>query len=249
MLRITTFKIAMKKNHYIFFFLALTSATGWCQGNFTLTVPVIYSSVELPNNWSPSTAISRQNQFNGTTLGYGANLNYSFSPSFLTRDRHFHLTIGVGYLKQRFDLRRPFDYVSPLKPIFYTDFYSYHCWQLSAGLTYNYPLSEHYFLSGNLSYNWLNSFRQEYTPTSNAGYGELTQVNKNRIDFGNTLMLTIGLNRRFANRYSLGLNALVPLYIRWRNDVIFKDDPTKYFDPKFSLGLSISVCYYLDRKP
>lgn len=219
------------------------------QNSFTFSVPAIYSSVEVPNNWSPPTAINRQNRFDGTSLGYGVNLNYSFWPSFLTRNRYLLLNIGVGYFKQRFDLQRPFDYVSPLQPIFYTDFYSYHCWQLSAGLTYNHPLSEHYFLSGNLSYNWLNSFRQEYTPTSNHGYGELTQVNNNRIDFGNNLMLTIGLSRRLANKYSLGLNVLVPLYIRWRNDKIFKDDPTKYFNPKFSLGLSMSVAYYLDSKP
>lgn len=221
------------------------------QSGFTFSIPAIYSKVSVPNNWSPPTAINRQNRFDGTSLGYGVNLNYSFRPAFMIKDKHILLNIGAGYFKQRFDLVRPFDYVSPLQPIFYTDFYSYHCWQLSAGLTYNYPLSKNYFLSGNLCYNWLNSFRQEYTPTSNHGYGELTQVNHNRIDFGNTLMLALGLNRNLGKRFSFGLNVLVPLYIRWRNDKIFKDDPTEFSHPKFSLGLNISVVYYLlnDHKP
>ena len=235
----------IRKFKFIFCLAYITSLTAFGQSGFTLSIPAIYSKVEVPNNWSPPTAINRQNQFEGTALGYGVNLNYSFFPSFLTRNKHILLNIGVGYLNQRFDLQRPFDYSSPLQPIFYTDYYSYNCLQLSGGLTYNYPLSKSFFLSGNLLYTWLNSFRQEYTPTSNYGYGELTQVNHNRIDFGNTLMLAIGLNRRLSNKFSLGLNVLVPLYIRWRNDKIFKDDPTEFSHPKFSLGFNISVAYYL----
>ncbi|HRK53186.1 MAG TPA: hypothetical protein PK185_04675 [Cyclobacteriaceae bacterium] len=229
----------------LFFLTCITSLYAFGQNGFALSAPVIYSKVEAPNNWSPPTAVNRLNQFNGTSIGYGINLNYSFRPTFITKNQHFFLNIGAGYYNQRFDLERPFDYVSPLLPIFYTDLYSYYCWQLSAGLTYNYPLSKNYFLSGNLSYNKLNSFRQEYTPTSNHGYGELTQVNHNRIDFGNTLVLAIGLNRNLGNGFLLGLNVLVPLYIRWRNDKIFKDDPTEFSHPKFSLGSSISITYRL----
>jgi len=225
----------------------MTSLYTFGQNSFTLTVPVIYSNVEIANNWSPPTSVNRQNQFDGTSIGYGVNLNYSFRPTFITKNQHIFLNIGTGYYNQRFDLERPFDYVSPLYPVFYTDFYSYHCWQLSAGLTYNYLLSKNYFLSGSLYYNWLNSFRQEYTPTSNHGYGELTQVNHNRIDFGSTLILAICLNRNLGNRFSLGLNVLVPLFIHWRNDKIFKDDPTEFSQPKFSLGSSISITYRLKK--
>lgn len=240
-----------RKTKLIFCLTYLTSLTVCGQSSLTLSLPVIYSKVEVPNNWSPPTAINRENQFKGTSLGHGINLNYSFRPAFLLKDKHILLNIGAGYFKQRFDIQRPFDYVSPVQPIFYTDNYSYHCWQLSTGLAYNYPLSKNYFLSGNLFYNWLNSFRQEYTPMNNHGYGELTQVNNNRIDFGNNLMLTIGLSRLIANRYSFGLSVLVPLFIRWRNDKIFKDDSTKYFSPELSLGLSMNVTFYLqnNRKP
>ncbi len=230
------------------FSMVLISLTAYGQSGFTLSLPVIYSKIAVANNWSPPTAVNRQNQFDGTSLGNGVNVNYAFHPTFIIKNKCVFLNIGAGYFKQRFALRRPFDYVSPLKPIFYTDNYSYHCWQWSAGLTYNYSFRENYFLSGNLSYSWLSSFRQEYTPTSNAGYGDITQINHNQIDFGNMLMLVIGLNRSLGNRFSLGLNVLVPLYIRWRNDKIFGDDPSAFYRPNFSLGSSISITYRLKSK-
>ena len=122
------------------------------QGNFTLSMPVIYSKVELPNNWSPPTAINRENKFNGTALGYGANVNYSFRPTTLIKNKHILMNIGVGYFTQRFNLKRPFDYDAPVQPIFYTNYYSYHCLQGLIGLAYNHSLSKNYFLTGNLSY-------------------------------------------------------------------------------------------------
>jgi hypothetical protein len=215
------------------------------QGSLTLSTPVIYNSVKLTNNWSPPTAVNRTNQFNGTSLGYGVSLNYTFRPTFLIKNQHLLLNVGAGYFKQRFDLRRPFDYTSPLKPIFYTDNYSYHCWQWSGGITYNYSLKKLYFLSGDLSYSWLSSFRQDYTPTSNYGYGNLTQINRNQVDFGNILILAIGLNRNLGNNVSIGFSVLSPLYTRWRNDKIFRDDTSEFSHPKFGIGSSIRATYRL----
>ena len=238
----------------IFNLLLIASIPSYSQGSFSLSMPVIYNTVEVTNNWSPPTAINRKNQFNGTSLGYGVNLNYSFRPTFIVKNHQLFLNIGVGYFMQRFDLQRPFDYVSPLQPIFYTDHYSYHCLQVLLGISYKYSINSDYFLIGNFSYSGLNSFRQQYTPTSNAGYGRLTQINHNQIDFGNMLMLAMGLNRNLGDRFSLGLSVLIPLYIRWRNDKIFKDDPTKYFHPKSmggnisSIGGNISIGYYLKSK-
>jgi len=228
--------------------LVLISPTADGQSGFTLSIPVIYSKIEVANNWSPPTAVNRQNQFDGTTLGYGVNLNYSFRPTFLIKNQHILLNIGVGYFNQRFDLERPFDYDSSVKPIFYTDYYSYYCLQGLVGISYNYSFSADYLLVCNLSYNWLNSFRQEYTPTYSVGTDHFTQINNNQMDFGNTLMLAIGLNRNLGNRFSLGLNVLVPVYIRWRNDKIFGDDPSTFYSPKFSLGSSISITYRLKSK-
>jgi len=231
--------------------LTLLSYTGYCQSSITLSTPVIYSRVEVANNWSPSTAINRKNQFDGTALGYGVNLNYSFRPTFIIKDKHILVNVGVGYFQQRFDIKRPFDYNSFINIIYYTDYYVYHCLNLSVGLSYNFPLGKNYFLTCNVSYFQQNSFRQDYTPTYssyNRGFDGFTQTNKNQIDFGKMLNLSIGINKDLGNRFSIGLSALIPVYIRWRNDTIFKDDPSTYYSPKFSLGSSISIAYHFKTK-
>lgn len=213
------------------------------QSSLTLSALRIHSRIEAQNNWSPPTAISRQDRFEGTATGYGASLSYSFRPAFLIKNPRISLNAGAGYFTQRFDMRRPFDYISPMQPIFYTDHYTYHCWHWSAGLTYKQPLNENYFLSGNLSYTWLRSFRQEYTPTN----GHASQDNRRPIDFGNLLVLALGINRKLGNRFSAGLDVLLPLYVRWRNDRIFKDDPARFSRPSFSPGLGIHVSYRLKK--
>jgi len=219
------------------------------QSSFTLSLPLIYSKLEMPNNWSPSTAINRQNQFNGSTVGTGITLVYSFRPTFIIKDKHISMNVGVGYFKQGFDIQRPFDYVSPAKPIFYTDYYSDHCLSWSLGVSYKYSLGANYFLTGNITYGLLSSFRQDYTPTySVVGTGYFTQTNYNRIDFGNMLMLAIGINRNISDCLSLGFNVIAPVYSRWRNDKIFKDDPSTSYGPKFSLGSSLSIAYLLKQK-
>ena len=237
-----------RKIRFIFFLTCMTSLYGFGQNSFTLTIPVIYSNVEVANNWSPSTAVNRQNQFDGTSLGYGVNLNYSFRPAFIIKDKRFLLNVGIGYFQHRFDIRRPFDYNTQVQPIYYTDYYVYHCLNLSIGLTYNLSLGKKYFLSGSLSYSQQNSFRQQYTPTYGPStYGFFTQTNHQQIDFGKILNLSVGINRNLGDRFSIGLNVLIPVYVRWRNDRIFKDDPSIFYSPKFSLGSSICLTYNLKR--
>jgi hypothetical protein len=230
-----------RKIRFIFVLNCMTSLYAFGQNSFTLTIPVIYSNVEVANNWSPPTAVNRQNQFDGKSIGCGVNLNYSFRAPFIVKNKSILFNIGLGYFKQKFDLQRPFDYVSPQEPIYYTDHYSYNCWQGSVGVTYSYPVNNKYSLSGNLSYCWLTSFRQEYAPTR--GYS--TQTNNGQIDFGKMLNLSIGINRNLGDRFSIGLNMLIPVYVRWRNDKIFGDDPSAFYSPKFSVGYSISIAYRL----
>ena len=227
--------------------LILLSLTTYSQSRFTLSMPLIYSKVEVANNWSPPTAVNRKNQFDGTALGYGVNLNYSFRPTFIIKNQWIFLNVGMGYFKQGFDLERPFDYVSPLQPIFYTDYYSYHCLQWSVGVSYKYSFNPNYFLTGSLSYSWLHSFQQEYTLLYTYLGSNRTQVNHNQIDFGNSLNLSVGFNKSIGSMFSVGLNILAPLYTRWRNDKIFKDDPSEFSNPRSSLGSSISICYRLNR--
>lgn len=52
----------------------MAALTALGQSAFTISIPAIYSKVEVPNNWSPPTAINRENKFAGTSLAYGVNL-------------------------------------------------------------------------------------------------------------------------------------------------------------------------------
>lgn len=205
---------------------------------------MIWSDVTVKDNWTPSTAPFYKEYLNGSAFGYGLNLNYSFQPKFLIKDKNFSVNIGLGYLVQRFDVSRPFNYYSPIEIIFYTDHYSYHCWQWTGGLTYSYPLNK-YNLVANISYGQSYSFRQVYTSKSE---NFSTQVNSNNMDFGKMLSLSVGVERYLGERFSLGLHFLVPIYTRWRNDKIFEDNPTTYYQPESSLGLSINVAYFLKEK-
>jgi hypothetical protein len=245
---------AMKRNFILiicFSLLCIVSPNSYGQNSLTINTPIIFSSIEVPNNWSPPTTINRENQFDGKAVGYGINLNYSFHPTFITKNKHISINVGLGYFQQRFDIKRPFDYNSFVYIIYYTDFYIYHCLNLSVGLTYYLPLSKNYFLTGSLYYNKLNSFRQDYTPTyssNNRGFDGFTQTNNNQIDFSDMLNLAIGINKKFGNRFSVGLSVLAPVFVRWRNDKIFKDDPATYYSPKFSLGFSGSAMYFFHQK-
>ncbi|MBS1490240.1 MAG: hypothetical protein JSS93_06920 [Bacteroidetes bacterium] len=101
-------------------------------------------------------------------------------------------------------------------------------------------------MNSTLTYYRLNSFRQDYTPTyssPNRGFDGFTQINYNNIYLGDILNLTIGINRKLGERFSLCLNMMIPLYTRWRNDKIFGDDPSTFTCPSYSLGGSISVAY------
>ncbi|MBX2965149.1 MAG: hypothetical protein KF845_03320 [Cyclobacteriaceae bacterium] len=226
----------------------LFSFTSYGQSTLSVSAPAIWSNVKVKNNWTPPTAPNYKEYLRGSAFGYGVSLNYSFQPKFIIKDKDLLINVGIGYFKQRFDIRRPFDYSSPLEPVFYTDYYSYHCLQGVIGVTYNYPIGVNYSLSGNLSYSWLRSFQQDYTPTSNHGYGHLTQTNHNQIDFGRILILSIGINRNLGDRFSLGLNLLTPVYTRWRNDRIFRDNPSTFYHPSFSIGASISATYHFKKK-
>jgi len=211
------------------------------QSNLFLSIPLVYSRTTIANNWSPPTAAGRQDYFKGYSWRSGFNLNYSFIPSFIPKTIDLRVCIGLGYVKQQFTIDRPFNYASPLEPVFYTDHYSYFCWEWSVGVAYYHSFNKQYFMSGILSYSGQHSFRQEYVPTT----GDSPQVGYSQIDYGKLVVLSIGINRNLSDKFSLGFNVLVPLYTRWRNDVIFGDDPSEFSNPAVSIGTSASVIYRL----
>jgi hypothetical protein len=213
-----------------------------------MSIPTIWSKVSIKDNWTPNTAPSYKEYREGTVFGYGLNLNYSFQPKFIIKDKHFSLNVGTGYFIQTFNVRRPFNYNTLNRPIYYTDNYSYFSWHWIGGVTYVYTIKK-YALTTNVSYMELKSFRQEYTPTYGpSSYGFFTQVSRQQIDFGKILFFNVGISRHFGDRLSIGISILVPVYTRWRNDAIFNDDPATFSKSEFSLGTALNVSYTFKRK-
>lgn len=218
------------------------------QSGLSMSIPTIWSKVSIKDNWTPITAPSYKEYREGTAFGYGLDFNYSFQPKFIISDKHFFLNVGVGYFNQTFNVTRPFNYNTLNRPIYYTDNYSYHNWQWIIGVRYTYRLNK-CDLIANLSYTELKSFRQEYTPTYGpSSYGFYTQVNRQKIDFGKMLFFDVGLNKRLGDRFLIGLNIIVPVYTRWRNDTIFNDDPATFSKPEFSIGSSLHGSYIFKNK-
>jgi hypothetical protein len=213
------------------------------QSSLSLSFPMIWSDVKVKDNWTPPTAPNYKEYREGSAFGYGITLSYSFQPRFIIKDKHFFFDIGTGYFSQKFEIRRPFDYVSMFDLIYRTEYYIYRNWLWTAGLTYNYQIKRRIILVTKASYIGLHSFRQEYTPTS----GDLTQKNKKNIDFGEMLTINVGLDKKLGNRFLAGIHISLPVYTRWRNDVVFKDDPSTFSQPNFSLGAVVRIQYLLKK--
>lgn len=205
-------------------------------------LPLIWNNVTVKDNFIPPTSPVYKEYRSGSALGYGINLNYSFQPSFIFKNKKnvFAVSIGGGYFNQRFKIVRPFNYNSPIYILYYTKHYSYECLQGAVGLRFNQPLRKEYFLVGSITYSIFKSFQQNYTPTD---LNNSIQTNRNQIAFGNSFVLGLGIDKKIGKKISLGLKALIPLYTQWRNDKIFNDSPSTFYRPGFSFGSSINVSY------
>ena len=234
----------MKKILPLLFVCCLTCRL-FCQNSFTLSTPIIFSTASVPNNYSPPTAYNRQDKFNGSALGLGMNLTYSFNPNFLLKNKKLFFDIGLGYFKQYFSVNRPFDYPSPLFIIFYTKDYSYDCISGLAGVSYHYQLPKDLSIKVTAMFNILNSFRQSYVPTypNSDAY-----VSHNQFKYGDFWLGSIGLRKKVISKFVIALDVIIPVNTRWRNDKIFNDNPSTFYGAQHNVGLSISMSYDLNPK-
>ncbi len=208
------------------------------QSNFSLTVPGIYTAVKVRNNYGPPRDIS------GNAITYGVLIAYSMHPTIITFNKRLVIDLGAGYLNHKFNIERPFHYNSPSQILYYTKDYAYDNLVAIVGLTYLYELRKSYLVNASASCTLLRSFHQQYTPTYNSGSDHFTQESDQHFNFGFTASLSCGLSKKI-NRYSFGLNAMVPVLSQWRKDPIFEDDPSKYFHPGFSLGANLLFKYWI----
>ncbi|HEY0057914.1 MAG TPA: hypothetical protein VGB56_02205 [Flavisolibacter sp.] len=214
------------------------NCSSYCQGKkglneIAISIPSIWSHVEVTQGNGPV------NEKEGGAWGYGLNAAYS-----RTIFKGFFLTGGLGIFRQNFSLSRPTDYDDGVTSLLYsTSKYGYGCLHSLIGLGYNFPVKRGYFLKGSLTYNQLNTFSQEYTLAIMPPSGNDEVKRSEKYLFGRTYNAALGLRRLASGPFVYGIDAVVPVYTRWRKDPRFREDPAEHYSPRFSAGINISAAF------
>jgi hypothetical protein len=174
----------------------------------------------------------------GNASSYGFNVNYS-----KTLLKHFFIVGGIGLNKQRFNVTRSIDYDDGTTGLLYsTSKYSYDCIHSLIGVGYNHFFKDNYLLKGSLTYNQFHTYRQQYalsfTPPP-PGSNKIKADSK--FLFGQSYNTSIGVRRFVGNSFSVGIDAILPVYTRWKKDRKFGENPNEYYSPKLSAGVNMSA--------
>ena len=194
----------------------------------TLSIPFVYNKYEVTNLIGPSRQIEGKGWSNGINLSYSRNF---FNELFVTA--------GFGYYNQVFNIHRPFDYSTPLFPLFTTSEYSYKSIQWLIGVGYTYSLKKNYSIKGIITYNQFQSFVQVYQPETN----NPEQVNNNNFHFSNSFAFSLGVHKKIAQEIVLGSAILLPIGMMWRKDKIFEEDSSEFNKSKSAIGFNITIGY------
>jgi len=201
-------------------------------------------SISIPVIWNNSEAtfyrLGSPMYPSGKAISYGININHS-----RIIYKNLYGIIGIGYFKQKFGIKRPFKYDSPLAFLFFTDSYKYDNAQFYGGVGYKLDISKVFALKGYLTYNQFYSFRQKYTNHSEAS----DQINHKFISIGRMINLNIGVEKNITKKISIEFDALLPVSTHWNNDEIFvkydySNDTQQIGRTKFSIGTIISCNYH-----
>lgn len=200
-----------------------------------ISIPVIWNNSEATYY-----ALGNRKEPSGKGTSYGININHS-----RTLYKNLYGIVGIGYFKQSFNIKRPFSFASPTEPLFRTEFYYYNNLHWFIGLGYRKIINEKFILNSKINYNYFHSFRQKYIVNKEF---KTWQVNKKSISLGQMINLNLGLEENINNKFSIGVDAIFPLFAKWNNDEIFfkydySNDTQQIARNKFSIGIAIS-CYY-----
>lgn len=196
----------------------------------TISIPFVWNKYEITNLIGPTRLIGGS--------GWSKGINLTFSKP-LRKD--FLLCGGVGFYEQNFDLHRPFDYTSPTKPLFTTRQYVYQNIQWIIGGVYRIRLSNSISIICQVTYNSYHSFKQVYyTETNNP-----EQVNNRNIDLGSSINFSLGMRKKVGEKLLIGADALLPFAMKWRKDIIFRENTSEFHEAKASIGFSLSITYVL----
>lgn len=203
--------------------------------------------VSIPVIWNNSEAIyyslGSPDHLSGNAISYGFNINYT-----RVIYKSLFMVGGIGYFKQKFGIKRPFNYVTPdsTKPIVYTEYYWYRNIYWLLGIGYQKMLSKNLSFMGTISYNNYHSYEQRYAQKYFPGVNE---IYKKRISIGEMVNLDLGINQYISNKVSVGGNIILPVFTHWNKDEIFfnnyySNDEQQIAHNKFSLGIAISCSYH-----
>lgn len=235
--------------HILFVVFIVLGVEGYSQKKVVNKVNAI--GVSVPIIWNNSNGIfySLGNRIepSGKALSYGISVNY-----YRTIYKNWFASVGVGYFNQSFNISRKFDFDGdPATNLLYnTKKYNYHCALFTMGLGYHFIANDKFKLSANAAYNLLNSFEQQYTPTSYSG-AELkkTQTNNNNFNIGSMVNVSVGFDYAVSKRISIGADVVFPIITKWNNDEIFfgslwSYDSQQIAENKFSIGTVLNCKYH-----
>jgi len=202
----------------------------------------------IPIIWNKSNGVyyslGSHREPSGNAVSHGVNINYSHFVY-----KKLFIIGGLGFYKQRFKIKRPFEYKAPdgSEPLVHTEKYSYNNIQLLIGVGYQKMFKNKWSIDGHVSYNIYNSYRQKYEQEYFPGRNEIYKKN---LPLGNTINFGLEMERYLNNKISIGAGILLPIYTHWNNDEIFykydyADDTQKIARTKFSLGANVSFYYRL----
>lgn len=204
-----------------------------------ISIPIIWNNSETPQSSS-----GNNNYKSGDAISYGININHKG-----TIYKNLFMIVGIGYFKQVFGIHRPFKFDDPTKLSFYTKLYEYDNIQFLAGLGYLKHLKNNYSINCSLTYNHFISFKQTYTPEylSNSSF-QNSQINYKTVSIGRIINVNLGIEKALTKRFSIELDATLPLLTHWGIDEMFLKN--YYYDNSqqigrniFSIGTIISCNY------
>ena len=219
------------------FYTVLLFSQNKKSNSVALSIPILYNQSD-----AVFYSLGRRKTTSGDAFSYGINVNYS---KFIYKN--FFATVGGGYFKQVFGIRRPFNYIPPdgSKPLISTTFYSYRNVHSFVGLGHKIKLNNKYCLNNVLSYNlyhtYNQNYKQNYFPNHNPTF-------KQRFNLGSIVMLSTGIEKKIAKNVCIGLDVLVPIKTQWSYDNKFNGsgysiDEVQIAKNKFSVGTNFSFKY------
>jgi hypothetical protein len=117
----------------------------------------------------------------------------------------------------------------------------------TAGLRYTLISRDEVVLDVGLSYNSFFTFRQIFVPTSEFTVGpNKKQKRDNSYFFSDSVPLDFGFTKSFG-RVATGVEVIVPVYQRWKNDRIFDDQPDTWTKSGPGVGFGLQVRYELTK--